>query len=62
VDRHEHVGKGFIGRIGFQALMQDPRFKQVAKIIETPGGDQHQHDLENLALLREMARVEREIC
>lgn len=62
VDRHEHVGKGFIGKIGFQALMQDRRFKQVAKIIETPGGDHHQHDLENLALLRKMAQSQRETC
>ncbi len=55
VDRHEHVGKGEIGRVGFATLMQDPRFAGVAKIIETPGGENHCHDLENLALLRELA-------
>ncbi|MBN1956960.1 MAG: deoxyribonuclease IV [Desulfuromonadales bacterium] len=60
VDRHEHVGKGYIGRSGFKALMQDQRFRRTPKIIETPGGDQHQHDLENLALLRALAHTESE--
>lgn len=60
VDRHEHIGQGLIGRIGFELLMQDPRFKKTAKIIETPGGENHCHDLENLALLRTLGRRTRE--
>lgn len=55
VDRHQHVGQGAIGAAGFRALMQDARFFHVPKIIETPGGDEHCHDLENLALLRKFA-------
>ena len=55
VDRHDHVGKGQIGPVGFQALMQDARFAGIAKIIETPGGENHCYDLENLGLLRQMA-------
>lgn len=55
VDRHEHVGKGMIGRAGFAALMADQRFRRLPKIIETPGGESHCHDLKNLALLRELA-------
>ena len=55
VDRHQHVGQGVIGATGFRALMQDSRFSHVPKIIETPAGDQHCHDLENLALLRQFA-------
>jgi deoxyribonuclease-4 len=55
VDRHQHVGQGAIGVAGFQALLQDSRFAKIAKIIETPSGEQHCHDLENLALLRQWA-------
>jgi deoxyribonuclease-4 len=36
VDRHEHIGKGKIGLEGFRLLMNDPRFKNIPKILETP--------------------------
>jgi len=62
VDRHEHVGQGTIGRAGFRALLQDQRFAAVPKIIETPGGENHCHDLENLALLRKLAKLSAEEC
>lgn len=55
VDRHEHVGKGLIGEAGFRALMQDDRVKSVPKILETPKGENNEHDLRNLALLRRLA-------
>ncbi len=55
VDRHDHVGKGMIGEAGFQLLMTDQRLHGVPKILETPGGEHHCHDLENLALLRRLA-------
>ncbi len=55
VDRHDHVGRGQIGPAGFEALMQDQRFSSVARIIETPPGDEHCDDLINLALLRQFA-------
>ena len=55
VDRHAHVGQGFIGREGFRALMQDRKLQSVAKIIETPGGENYRHTLEDLALLRALA-------
>ncbi len=55
VDRHDHVGKGMIGEGGFGLLMTDPRLRGVPKILETPSGDEHCHDLENLALLRRLA-------
>jgi deoxyribonuclease-4 len=55
VDRHDHVGRGLIGPEGFAALMQDRRFASIAKISETPPGEEHCDDLANLALLRRMA-------
>ncbi|MGW8324639.1 MAG: deoxyribonuclease IV, partial [Desulfobacterales bacterium] len=36
VDRHEHIGKGYIGIKAFELLMNDMRFWNVPKIIETP--------------------------
>lgn len=55
VDRHDHVGRGLIGPDGFKALMRDPRFAGIAKIIETPPGESHCDDFKNLALLRSFA-------
>ena len=55
VDRHEQLGEGFVGREGFRALMQDARFFNIPKILETPKGDNNEMDLKNLALLRELA-------
>lgn len=39
VDRHEHIGRGQIGLRPFRALVNDRRFRDVPKILETPGGD-----------------------
>lgn len=57
VDRHEHVGCGFIGREGFRLLVSDRRFRSVPMILETPKGeDGYRMDRVNLALLRRLAR------
>lgn len=55
LDRHEHIGQGAIGRAGFAALLQDRRFSQIPKILETPKGDDDRFDRLNLTLLRELA-------
>ena len=55
LDRHEHVGKGCIGREGFMALMQDDRFRAAPKILETPKGEGDEFDRMNLAALRLLA-------
>jgi deoxyribonuclease-4 len=36
IDRHEHIGEGYIGIKAFELLMNDMRFWDVPKIIETP--------------------------
>jgi len=55
VDRHEHIGRGFIGRKAFRLLATDPRFRRVPMILETPKGDDGRSmDLKNLALLRRL--------
>jgi deoxyribonuclease-4 len=52
VDRHEHIGKGFIGEDGFRWFLNDPRFVEVPKILETPKGSDDSYDVDNLAVLR----------
>ena len=53
VDRHEHIGQGFIGGNAFKLLMNDSRFSQIPKIIETPKEKkQTAWDKTNLNLLR----------
>lgn len=54
VDRHSHIGQGFIGLEGFRLLVNDPRFHQLPMIIETPKGDDMAEDIENLTLLRSL--------
>jgi len=54
VDRHEHIGKGFIGLEGFRNIMNDSRIESVPKILETPKGKEQLEDLENLKILRSL--------
>ena len=39
VDRHDHIGKGIIGEIGFELLLTDERIKHVDIVLETPVDD-----------------------
>lgn len=56
-DRHEHIGKGFIGADGFGFFMRDKRLKSVPKILETPKDEDGKYDKMNLALLRKLASI-----
>ncbi len=38
VDRHEHIGRGYIGLDAFRAIVNHERFRNVPKIIETKKG------------------------
>ncbi len=58
VDRHEHIGKGKIGKPGFRLLMNDPRFRRIPKILETPKGPELKEDVVNMRLLRNMVLKE----
>ena len=53
VDRHEHIGEGLIGIKAFELLMNDRRFIDIPKIIETPKQkDGKDYDNVNLDKLR----------
>lgn len=51
-DRHEHIGKGRIGDTGFSLIMNDKRFRDIPKILETPKGEDMKEDVMNLKRLR----------
>jgi len=55
IDRHEHVGKGTLGALPFRLIMNDRRFENIPKIIETPKGNDMKNDRRNLNVLRKMA-------
>ncbi len=54
VDRHEHIGEGYLGLEPFRHVMNDNRLKKIPKILETPKGDDHQEDIANLKKLRSL--------
>ncbi|MGO9378964.1 MAG: deoxyribonuclease IV, partial [Dissulfurispiraceae bacterium] len=57
VDRHEHIGKGEIGKSAFGFFLNDSRFSKIPKVLETPKGDDgFSMDIVNLRLLRSMAK------
>jgi deoxyribonuclease-4 len=53
-DRHEHIGKGYIGLEGFHHVLNDPRLAGLPGILETPKSDDLHEDRENLAVLRSL--------
>ncbi len=58
-DRHELIGEGAIGEAPFRRIMTDPRLASVAKVIETPKGDEPEvMDTRMLNRLRSYARGE----
>jgi deoxyribonuclease IV len=58
VDRHEHIGKGEIGIEAFRMLMNDSRFDQIPKVLETPKGEDLKEDKENIETLINLLEME----
>jgi deoxyribonuclease-4 len=56
VDRHDHIGKGFIGLEGFANIMNDKKLEKVPKILETPKGKDQKEDLENIEVLLSLVK------
>ena len=68
VDRHEHIGKGFVGLEPFRRLLTDPRFADRAILIETEKSGNSEragtlvvdpYDKKNLDTLRRLRRTRR---
>lgn len=59
VDRHEHIGRGRIGKAGFAHFVNDPRLAGVPMILETPKGKDprgRDWDRTNAETLRNLVR------
>ncbi|MBW2616064.1 MAG: deoxyribonuclease IV [Deltaproteobacteria bacterium] len=57
IDRHENIGKGFIGETAFKLLINDSRMQHIPKVLETPKGKgEKDWDQINLAKLRGFLR------
>jgi len=54
VDRHEHIGKGYIGTEGFRHFLNDKRFKDIPGVLETPKDKDYKEDEMNLRVLRSL--------
>lgn len=50
-DRHEQIGIGTIGMNAFRFIMQDERFVNIPKILETPDENMYQREIEVLRRL-----------
>ena len=50
IDRHENIGKGKIGLEGFEAILKEPRLKNLDFILETPPSE----DKDDLGVLKEL--------
>ena len=57
VDRHEHIGKGKIGRAGFKNLLNDSRWDDLPALLETPKGPDMKEDKINLRALRRLVNA-----
>ncbi len=59
VDRHEHIGRGFIGEEGFRRFLRAAPLRSVPRYLETPKGTDEETgqdwDVLNLAVLRRLA-------
>lgn len=60
LDRHQHLGRGHLGLGCFRYIMNDPRFRDVPKILETPKEEEGiDMDPVNLEVLRALDGVSR---
>jgi len=59
IDRHTHIGQGYVGLEAFRLLLNDPRLRRVPMLLETPKSEDLHEDIENLAILRSLVAEER---
>jgi deoxyribonuclease-4 len=55
LDRHEHIGLGFIGEEGFRHILHNPVFSRLPLVCETPVDDRRD-DRGNIGTVRKLAR------
>ena len=57
VDRHEHIGKGYIGKKGLRRFINYPAFKDIPLILETPKKSK-EDDPRSLRIVRGLLKAE----
>lgn len=55
VDRHEHIGHGYIGEEGFRRILNHPKLRNKAFILETPN-DEEGDERRNIETLKNLCR------
>jgi deoxyribonuclease IV len=55
-DRHENIGEGFIGREGFENMLNDPSLKEVPFLLEVPGFAGNGPDKENVEIMKKLRK------
>ncbi len=55
LDRHQNIGKGYIGEKGFRAILHHPAVKELPLILETPV-DEPDDVLNDLRMVRKLAK------
>ena len=58
IDRHEHIGQGYIGLDGFRRILTHPKLRSKAFILETPV-DKEGDDRRNVDTLKSLCRKSR---
>ena len=56
VDRHENIGKGYIGRKGFEVIMAHAAFAELPLLLEVPGADGDGPDKPNVKILKSIRK------
>src|SRR3989344_164469 len=55
-DRHANIGEGFIGKDGFEGLVNNPKLQNVPFILEVPGFADTRPDAENVNILKSLRK------
>ncbi|MGH7778452.1 MAG: deoxyribonuclease IV [Candidatus Binataceae bacterium] len=56
IDRHQHIGKGFIGVEAFGRIVNDPRFAGIPMCLETEPGEESKDVAADLATLKSLLK------
>ncbi|MFQ6067644.1 MAG: deoxyribonuclease IV [bacterium] len=55
IDRHWHIGNGYIGRAGFRRIINHPELSRLPAILETPRKND-EDDLKNMSVVRDLVK------
>ncbi len=53
-DRHENIGEGFVGKDGFENIVNHPKLKAIPFLLEVPGFAGNGPDIENIDILKSL--------